>query len=124
MGADKWKADADVEGIRMSAEMGNLSLGEIGVEITPTGDTEELDIYNCLVTLYGSREGEQTLDRDFGLNIDCLSLPAEAAEANLTAEIIRKTKRYEPRAQVLEVKYETKNAQQGQICPKVVVQIV
>lgn len=108
----------------MNAEIENLSLGSIDVEIAPTGDTEELDVYNCLVTLYGSREGEQALDRDFGLNVDCLSLPPEAAEANLTAEIIRKTKRYEPRAQVLEVKYETTNAQQGQICPKVVVQIV
>lgn len=56
--------------------------------------------------------------------MDCLSLPAEAAEAKLTAEIIRKTKKYEPRAQVLEVSYETSHSQQGNIRPKVVINIV
>lgn len=81
-------------------------------------------IYNCLLTLYGSKEGEQALDREFGLNMECLSLPAEAAQAMLTAEIIRKTKKYEPRAEVLEVEYETSHSQQGRIRPKVVVQIV
>lgn len=73
---------------------------------------------------YGSKEGEQALDREFGLNMECLSLPAEAAQAMLTAEIIRKTKKYEPRAEVLEVEYETSHSQQGRIRPKVVVQIV
>lgn len=56
--------------------------------------------------------------------MECLSLPAEAAQAMLTAEIIRKTKKYEPRAEVLEVEYETSHSQQGRIRPKVVVQIV
>ena len=56
--------------------------------------------------------------------MDCLSVPAEAAEAKLTAEIIRKTKKYEPRAQVLEVSYETSRSQQGNIRPKVVINIV
>ena len=51
-------------------------------------------------------------------------LPAKAAEAKLTAEIIRKTKKYEPRAQVLEVSYETSRSQQGNIRPKVVINIV
>lgn len=91
----------------MSGELEKLILGDIDVEINPSESTEERDVYNCLKTLYGSREGEQALDREFGLNMDCLSLPAEAAEAKLTAEIIRKTKKYEPRAQVLEVSYET-----------------
>mgnify|MGYP001433962733 CR=1 FL=1 len=79
-----------------------MTLGGFDVEIEPSGKTEELDIYNCLLTLYGSKEGEQALDREFGLNMECLSLPAEAAQAMLTAEIIRKTKKYEPRAEVLE----------------------
>lgn len=58
-------------------------------------------------------------DKEYGM-----SLPAEAAEAKLTAEIIRKTKKYEPRAQVLEVSYETSRSQQGNIRPKVVINIV
>ena len=104
----------------MSGELEKLILGDIDVEINPSESTEERDVYNCLKTLYGSREG----DREFGLNMDCLSLPAEAAEAKLTAEIIRKTKKYEPRAQVLEVSYETSRSQQGNIRPKVVINIV
>lgn len=41
-----------------------------------------------------------------------------------TERIIRKTKKYEPRAQVLEVSYETSRSQQGNIRPKVVINIV
>ena len=108
----------------MNSDMETMTLGEFDVEIMPSGSTEELDIYNCLLTLYGSREGEQALDREFGLNMECLSLPSEAAQATLTAEIIRKTKKYEPRAEVLEVEYETSHSQQGRIRTKVVVQIV
>lgn len=108
----------------MSDDMETMTLDGFDVEIEPSGKTEELDIYNCLLTLYGSKEGEQALDREFGLNMECLSLPAEAAQAMLTAEIIRKTKKYEPRAEVLEVEYETSHSQQGRIRPKVVVQIV
>ena len=66
----------------MSGELEKLILGDIDVEINPSESTEERDVYNCLKTLYGSREGEQALDREFGLNMDCLSLPAEAAEAH------------------------------------------
>lgn len=95
----------------MSNDMETMTLGGFDVEIEPSGKTEELDIYNCLLTLYGSKEGEQALDREFGLNMECLSLPAEAAQAMLTAEIIRKTKKYEPRAEVLEVEYHNQRFQ-------------
>ena len=61
----------------MSGELEKLILGDIDVEINPSESTEERDVYNCLKTLYGSREGEQALDREFGLNMDCLSLPAK-----------------------------------------------
>ena len=53
-----------------------------------------------------------------------LRVTVEVLEAKLTAEIIRKTKKYEPRAQVLEVSYETSRSQQGNIRPKVVINIV
>ena len=51
----------------MSGELEKLILGDIDVEINPSESTEERDVYNCLKTLYGSREGEQALDREFGL---------------------------------------------------------
>lgn len=108
----------------MTTELNNAIMGEVEIEIEPSSSSEEENIYKCLLALYGSKEGEQALDRNFGLNVDCLSLPTEAAEAKLTAEIIRKTKKYEPRAQVTEVKYNTSDSEQGLIKPKVVVQIV
>ena len=108
----------------MSGELEKLILGDIDVEINPSESTEERDIYNCLKTLYGSREGEQALDREFGLDISCLSLPAEAAEALLTAEITRKTARYEQHAQVQQVDYSEQDGKKGYIRPKVVVKIV
>lgn len=54
----------------------------------------------------------------------CLSLPAEAAEALLTAEITRKTARYEQHAQVQQVDYSEQDGKKGYIRPKVVVKIV
>lgn len=108
----------------MSDSLNKVLLDGITVEILPSGSTEERDIYNCLLTLYGSREGEQALDREFGINIDCLSYPAEAAEALLTAEIIKKTAKYEKRARVERVDYSGQNSVKGNLQPKVVVSIV
>ena len=102
----------------------SFALGDISVEIEPTSNTEEEAVYRCLMTLYGSKEGEQALDRSFGLNTDCVSYPVEAAQALLTAEIIRKTKTYEPRAQVQRVEYNTEKSLDGYIKPKVVVKLV
>lgn len=67
-------------------------------------DEEEIkDIIRCLQTLYGSETGQQILDRDFGLDADILDLPLNAAAAKLAQEIIEKTEKYEPRAEVAEV---------------------
>lgn len=108
----------------MSDELNNLLLGDIEVEVEPSDGDQDCDVYNRLITLYGSRVGEQTLDREFGLDISCLSLPAEAAEALLTAEITRKTARYEQHAQVQQVDYSEQDGKKGYIRPKVVVKIV
>lgn len=45
----------------MSSDMETMTLGEFDVEIEPSGKTEELDIYNCLLTLYGSKEANRPL---------------------------------------------------------------
>ena len=64
LGTDKRKADLDAKGVHMSGELEKLILGDIDVEINPSESTEERDVYNCLKTLYGSREGEQAHGRD------------------------------------------------------------
>lgn len=67
----------------MSDELNNLLLGDIEVEVEPSDGDQDRDVYNRLITLYGSRVGEQTLDREFGLDISCLSLPAESGGSPL-----------------------------------------
>lgn len=87
-------------------------------------DSETEDIRRCLVCLYGTRPGEQALDREFGVGVDVLSQPTEQAKSLLTAEIVRKTARYEPRAQVQRVEWIESDTDKGVLRPKVVVKIV
>lgn len=73
-------------------------------EIIPSGNMSEAeDILRCLMTLYGTTTGEQILDRDFGIDGDIIDLPVNVAAVRLAQEIIEKTDKYEPRAEVTEV---------------------
>lgn len=63
------------------------------------GKTIPEDVRRCLAMLYATREGEQALDRAFGISWDAVDAPPYVARALLTQEIIAKTRRYEPRAQ-------------------------
>lgn len=76
---------------------------------------EAADIGRCLATLYSVWEGEQPLDREFGINYSFLDQPENIARNVLALEIIEKTARYEPRAAVEKVEYET--GAEGQLVP-------
>lgn len=76
------------------------------------------DIRRCLTTLYTTHEGEQPLDRSFGLNADFLSEPMPVAQSKFALEVVRKTAIYEPRVRVKEVTY-TQDETEGRIIPKV-----
>lgn len=101
-----------------------LSLEEVGVELAAGSTAEAADVIRCLDCLYGTRPGEQALDREFGISGDALSRPIEQAKSLLAAEIIRKTARYEPRARVLRVEWTESNARRGELKPKVVIELV
>jgi len=94
------------------------------IELAAKSQTHAEDVRRCLAVLYASNTGEQALDRDFGIDADCLNKPLETAKALLTAEIIRKTAKYEPRARVLRVEWQQSDANQGILRPKVVVELV
>lgn len=81
------------------------------------------DVLRCLTVLYGTRVGEQGLDRDFGIDWSFLDQPMETAKAMIEAELITKTRKYEPRAQVERVTWEGDYAS-GNIRPKVVIALV
>lgn len=77
------------------------------------------DILRCLMTLYTTREGSQPLDRNFGLNWDFIDKPLPVAQQEYAYEVIKKTKEYETRAKVKEVKYQYEE-ESGKMKPIVV----
>lgn len=80
------------------------------VELIGSGFTaEELaDVKRCLETLFAIRAGSQPLDRDLGIDYDgILDYPVSVAENMLSLEIIEKVEKYEPRAEVQSIDFET-----------------
>ncbi len=96
-------------------------MAQVSIEITGTSTAAE-DICRCLTILYGTPVGSVALDREFGLDWNFVDLPTEVAKAKMAAEIIGKTRTYEPRVTVQEVQWETSD--EGELKPKVVIQIV
>lgn len=96
------------------------------VEIEPNdlSDSEREEIFRNLLLLYGTTAGELALDRDFGISAEITDVPQNLAQPLLTAEYVRKTERYEPRAEVVRVDWVADSADSGKIKPKVVVEIV
>ena len=96
------------------------------IEITAGSIDDErmAEIYRNLTVLYGTQTGEQALDRNFGIDINTVSAPQENAQALLAAEYVRKTQQYEPRARVVRVDWTVGAAVDGNMRPKVVVEIV
>ncbi len=91
------------------------------------GDVEETtveEIFRNLRVLYGTRAGEQALDRDFGIDPDLIDYPQENAKALLAAEYVRKTQKYEPRVVVTRVEWTGGKPSEGRMTPKVVVSFV
>lgn len=97
---------------------------ETEIEVTGTADSETAsEVLRNLRILYNTRAGEQALDRDFGLDASIMDHPSAAARSLYTAEFVRKTERYEPRAQVQRVEWQG-DAAQGSMKAKVVVRLV
>lgn len=103
-----------------------LLSSEAVVEIAPGGpdDSYAREVLRCLRVLYGTHAGEQGLDRDFGLGCDMTDYPQPGAQALFAAEVVRKTAKYEPRAQVMSVQWIAGDEDKGRMRPKVVVSIV
>lgn len=85
------------------------------IKINGIEENEAADIRKCLTTLYLVREGEQPLDRGFGLKQEFLDQPVPIAKNILALEIIEKTQRYEKRVKVDKVEYAASG--EGQLIP-------
>lgn len=96
-------------------------MAQVKIEMSGTSTAAE-NIRRCLAILYGTPVGSVALDRELGLNWNFVDLPTEVAKAKMAAEIIGKTRKYEPRVIVQEVQWETSD--EGELKPKVVIHIV
>lgn len=83
------------------------------IQLASSGMEDAEDICECLKVLYSARAGEQGLDRDFGISLDAVDKPTSVAKALLAAEIVRKTKKYEPRVEVVRIEWDTSKVGQG-----------
>lgn len=92
-----------------------IDIKEAVIKIDEVEEREAEDIKRCLTTLYSVREGEQPLDRDFGLKQEFLDQPVPIAKNLLALEVLEKTQRYEKRVKVEKVEYEA--GQEGQLIP-------
>ena len=85
------------------------------INLSGFAESEMEDVRRCLETLLSVREGEQPLDRNFGIKNSFLDKPMNIAKNLFTLEIIDKIKRYEKRAEVAEIDYQY--AEDGQMIP-------
>lgn len=98
----------------------------VAVVIEPgtAGEETVQAVRRSLTILYGTRVGEQALDRDFGLEGDWADAPQARARTLLAAEIVRKTAHYEPRARVERVEWGAADPGEGETRARVVVRLV
>ncbi len=75
-----------------------------------------------LAVLFGTRKGEQALDREFGIDWSFLDQPTEVAKAMLSAEIITQASKYVPEIMVSSIDYTADI--NGTLTPKVRVEEV
>lgn len=103
-----------------------LSTENAVIEILPgsANDSTAAEVYRNLQVLYATRAGEQALDREFGIDGTIIDCPQENAQVLLAAEYVRKTEQYEPRACVVRVEWTAGKSQDGNMTPKVVIELV
>ncbi|MDR2648757.1 MAG: hypothetical protein LBB94_03445 [Clostridiales bacterium] len=81
---------------------------------------DELDIYQCLITLFTTPAGTVPLYRDFGIDITILDQPLNIARNKYSVELTEKVQRYEPRVKIKAFTFEYEELSGG-MYPKVVV---
>lgn len=74
-----------------------------GVNFAPATVAEE--VLQNILTIVATVKGTVPLDRDFGLDGSVIDKPVNLAQARLTADIVEKVRKYEPRATIRKVTY-------------------
>lgn len=89
----------------------------IGFDYLNATQLEEMQ--RNLGLLYGTRAGTCPGDRNFGLDQDFESCPANVAQNLFALEVIEKTEAYEDRAEVLNIEYT--QSEDGNLTPRVII---
>lgn len=86
---------------------------------------EVAEILQNVRTILKTRLGSVPLDRDFGLTWEHIDKPLQVAQSLMRTEIIDSIERYEPRAKVVSIEFQsnTDDAMQGILRPIVTVSI-
>ena len=96
----------------------NISPYDFQLQFTFASDKlAELD--RKLALLYSTREGTMPLDREFGINMDFVDMPPEAAKSLYTAEVTEKVAKFIPTVRGQEVTWGA--GAQGNLIAKVVI---
>ncbi|OBZ08041.1 GPW/gp25 family protein [Bacillus sp. FJAT-26390] len=98
---------------------------EVTIEPQPIhwSPDETQEIIQNVRTIMMTAQGSVPLDRAFGLDNSVLDDPIPVAQARLTGIITSAIRTYEPRAAVVQVRYEA-DQQQGMLQPIVQIEIV
>lgn len=73
------------------------------INIAPA--TEKEEILQNVRTILGTLKGSIPLDRSFGIDSTIVDLPLPVAQAKLSNEIFQSIKKYEPRANIITIKF-------------------
>jgi phage baseplate assembly protein W len=96
------------------------------IESLPTNITYGLtgisEVMQNVRTILTTRRGTVPLDRDFGISFDFLDTPINITRARAEQEIFLQLKKYEPRAILKQIIWET-DVISGQISPSVKVEV-
>lgn len=88
----------------------------MSINITPA--TLYGEVAQNLKTLFGTVKGSVPGDRDFGLTAIYLDSPMPVAMAMLSAEMVEAAAKYEPRANITDIKFSSSaDALSGELIP-------
>lgn len=101
--------------------MKDILVGLENAEDLVIGAEGVAEIVQNVKTILATPVGSVPLDRDFGTSWMLVDQPTPRVQAELSAEIVEKVERYEPRVRVTEVSFVSlpEEAREGRLIPRV-----
>lgn len=86
---------------KKTADLYEFFVGELDVNFKPSNESEE--ILQNVKTICATPKGSRPMDRDFGINPFDVDKPMLKEMARVIEEITQAIKKYEPRAELLDI---------------------